>query len=580
MQNTRQRSKNILKVITDGLSDGIPVFLGVFSVLTVLYFIIFPSRGYFHSDCSDYLLWAAETAETGKLVNPSYHYAALLPFGAPLWLVPLIKMFGLSMKTHIIGMCIFAVLFVASAFFFMRSLGWSIKKSSVGIFIMLSVVSSSEKLREIFHMHVLYYSLAPLIMFLILGISIRLMRSFSARSPRSWIGVLCIAALAIGSGFDGLQIIALAILPAAAAIIADIYFGNNTGFFDVAEAGDGSGRAYRRFRISREDLTGTLIAVGTVVLSVLGYLIFLVITGGAASSYVSSHSSWSSPDQWFENFSALPRSYFTLLEVNPERYAPFTSFESILYLLRMALGILLLVIPIIRLIEWKRLPREKRWLVAIYYTVCAVVLFAFVFGTLSDSNWRLSPLLLISSLLSFDFLCDKLKMRHSETDKKTAAVGAETFPARRLAVICLAVIICFSLVTCAIIVKMPHDYGMDNDLWQLAGIIEDHGLEYGYATFWTSQSLTIICGCKPRVVNVVINQSSGCTPGKYQSNDEWYEKQPGVKNYFIIANEYEYQEYTNLLESRMWERLSEKLVDTIEYDGGRYYILVFDSYIW
>ena len=100
-------------VCTTGFAKRLLLFFGVMAgvlgLYTVLYYIIGPSEGYLHSDCTDSLFWALATYESGEVVSPDFHYAAILPFGASVWYIPLISLFGVSMKTQIIGMVIFAL---------------------------------------------------------------------------------------------------------------------------------------------------------------------------------------------------------------------------------------------------------------------------------------------------------------------------------------------------------------------------------------------------------------------------------------------------------------------------------------
>ena len=61
------------------------------------YYIIFPAEGYLHSDCTDSLLWANASVESGDVFDENFRYAAMLPFSANLWFIPLIYIFGYSM---------------------------------------------------------------------------------------------------------------------------------------------------------------------------------------------------------------------------------------------------------------------------------------------------------------------------------------------------------------------------------------------------------------------------------------------------------------------------------------------------
>ncbi|MBQ8448612.1 MAG: hypothetical protein IJX27_06760 [Clostridia bacterium] len=92
---------------------ALSALFAIAALAAVIYYIICPAQGYFHSDCTDSLYWAEAAAESGKVFNPDFFYAGLLPFSAQLWLVPLIHIFGVTMAVHTAGMVIFALLFFA-----------------------------------------------------------------------------------------------------------------------------------------------------------------------------------------------------------------------------------------------------------------------------------------------------------------------------------------------------------------------------------------------------------------------------------------------------------------------------------
>ncbi|HAL73587.1 MAG TPA: hypothetical protein DCM45_00670, partial [Clostridiales bacterium] len=141
----------------------------------VVYYIMGPSRGFFHSDCADTMFWAQAIVEGGRVLNPDFYYAAILPFGANFWFVPLISLFGVTMLTQTLGMAIFALVFMLSAIFLFRSLQWRYPWRLLATAALMLILSSSEKLREIMWGHVIYYSLILTLVFLGLGLIIRLL---------------------------------------------------------------------------------------------------------------------------------------------------------------------------------------------------------------------------------------------------------------------------------------------------------------------------------------------------------------------------------------------------------------------
>ncbi|MFA7144830.1 MAG: hypothetical protein WC088_06175, partial [Candidatus Izemoplasmatales bacterium] len=93
----------------------------------IMYYIIFPGQGYFHADCTDTIYWAQASYLSKKIFDPDFTYAAMLPFGGSLLMLPWIGIFGMSMTTHTIGMVLFALCLIGAFLFFFRSLkvGWT-----------------------------------------------------------------------------------------------------------------------------------------------------------------------------------------------------------------------------------------------------------------------------------------------------------------------------------------------------------------------------------------------------------------------------------------------------------------------
>ncbi|MFA5742173.1 MAG: hypothetical protein WC874_04775, partial [Candidatus Izemoplasmatales bacterium] len=101
--------------------------LFLFAAGLILYYIIFPGPGYFHADCTDTIYWAQATYLSGRIFDPDFTYAAMLPFGGSLLMLPWISIFGVSMTTHTIGMVLFAFCLISAFLFFFWSLhvGWT-----------------------------------------------------------------------------------------------------------------------------------------------------------------------------------------------------------------------------------------------------------------------------------------------------------------------------------------------------------------------------------------------------------------------------------------------------------------------
>ena len=66
-----KRPKNLFELFATAL-----LLFG--SVFVLLYYITGPALGYFHSDCTDSLLWSRVMLETGEVLSEDFAYAAIL----------------------------------------------------------------------------------------------------------------------------------------------------------------------------------------------------------------------------------------------------------------------------------------------------------------------------------------------------------------------------------------------------------------------------------------------------------------------------------------------------------------------
>ncbi|WP_462367459.1 hypothetical protein [Ruminococcus callidus] len=100
--------KPLGKLLWESFCIILPPVLLLTAVGVVAYYILCPSKGEFHADCTDTLYWAKATYDSGKLINPDFSYACLLPFGGSLLMLLFLPLFGFSMTTNMMGMLVFS----------------------------------------------------------------------------------------------------------------------------------------------------------------------------------------------------------------------------------------------------------------------------------------------------------------------------------------------------------------------------------------------------------------------------------------------------------------------------------------
>lgn len=529
-----------------------------------LYYIYGPGEGYFHSDCTDTLYWANAAIEGNGIFDDQYNYAALLPFSTVWIMQPLIKIFGFGMTAHNLGMAIFAVLFALSIYFCARSAKMSHLWSSMSVFAVFMLLSCSEKLREMMWGHTIYYSLGLVLLFFIIGFGLRLADAVEKRSVAGiavW-GILLLG-FSAGSSTNGMQVIVLTVLPAVAAFAAERVFAGQDGLI--------SKKTVPSF------LSAAVIAAGTL----LGLEILKTITrdGEITAGYAAGYSGWSDVSAWLANAQKFVNHYFSLLGVNMAKNAPLFDGESLKYFFRIAIGIILLVMPIVILCLYGKLrSKGVKVMVWAHFVLTAVVMFGYICGELSAANWRLTPILGSAAMLTVcglrDLVSDiglisteeKKELRAPTEEDAELYDDAEPIAASeesvkkpcaniiisRICALVLVVTILSSYVFAKEIKEIPADYGSDNTNHRLAEFLVEEGLEYGYATFWYSQAITVLTNSEVRVRNMDVNDRDGVIGRHYQSSLNWYNDQEGIGEYFVILSSAEYKKVFTTKKWQSW----------------------------
>ena len=200
--------------------------MGAVSIGIVFFYIIFISKGYYHADCTDTITWAEAVLDGKALMNSDFYYACLLPFGGQLLMVPFVAIFGVSMTAQLCGMVLFAICFGLALAFLLRSMNFSYKWSVFGVSALFLIVSISEKLREIFWCHIIYYSLGLLFVMVGLGLVLRVLNC--EKSKKKYMILLLI--WTVLCSMNGIQALTIYGLPVLAALMANIFFDVKTPF--------------------------------------------------------------------------------------------------------------------------------------------------------------------------------------------------------------------------------------------------------------------------------------------------------------------------------------------------------------
>ena len=530
----------------------------VAAVAIALYYIWGPGEGYLHADCTDTLYWANASVESGHVFDETYRYAGLLPFSAALWMIPLIKIFGFSMAAQNLGMSIFVILFACSVWFFCRSAKMGTGWCSAAVFAVMMTASSSEKLLEIMYGHTIYYSLSLPIMCFCLGFALRAFDCFERKSDiKGALWLVALAAMCAGAATDGGQVIVIGSLPAVAAIFAERIFCGKDRLF--------SRRSCNSWLALCAAATGTL--AGIVLLSHW--------KGDTISSgYATAYSGWSEISTWVSNAQSFVKQWYTLMGVTLSKDGLFCK-EAIPSIIRIFCSTVILLIPLLMLVFYGKLSsRGVKTALWGHLVISAAVMFGFICGKLSGANWRLTPIVCSAALLSLlgaRELCvaGKNTSARQEAISEVENAACDGVAASRVlirtgvlltAVLCLMSVMVFNEIR-----KMPADYGRDNYNHINAEFIESKGLEYGYATFWNCQTITLLSDSSVKCREIMTSVSKGVYTDYYQSSRRWYVGQD-YDRYFVLLSD---SELNNVYATSTWlEWTSEYLLESYTVDDG------------
>lgn len=485
-----------------------------FSVLLIGYYTLFPSRTSFHSDSTDTLMWAVASRDSGKLFNTDFNYACLLPFGTSMIMYALIPLFGVSMTTHVLGMLIFFLLFTAALIWMLREMKWDWKWISGAVYVELMICSGSEKLREIFWGHTIYYSLAVLFQFVGLALLFRCLDNYKKLDAADTDEKKKFSriALYVAMGLLGLwftltgmnQIITIATfsLPLIGALVFERWLDHSS---DV--------KSKKNFRAL---ILIAIMGAGMV----LGFLITKSAAKDITAGYEGAFSNYDTMDHWVEHVEGFAKAWMTLLGADMHDGDKLMSVKSVGDLLIFFTGIILLVVPVFALFCYNKMKdRKLRILVLSYWLMTLLIMVGYILGKLSSANWRLSPIVGMSAVVTFAFF--------------KWAVGEIKWQ-RFISLLMLPVIL-VSTITAFTILKMKPDETDKNHLYKIARALEAQGLTYGYATFWNANGATVAADSKVQIRNVTIEEGR-CYPYRYQTLNKWYDAQPGQDRYFILMD--------------------------------------------
>ncbi|MCR4794192.1 MAG: hypothetical protein K5898_03295 [Ruminococcus sp.] len=553
-----KRSK--YNIIADIFIFAAAFFIFICTVGAAVYYIIYAGKYEFHADCTDTIMWANASLESGKLYDPSFAYACFLPFSTSTIMIPLIKIFGFGMTAHIAGMLCFFILITLFMILMIREITGNTPAGFAGTALFISITLVTPKLREIFWGHTIYYSLG--LLFLVIGtflyariLSLGSKESKLKKEGKNHKGTflhklilfmgLCLFMLL--SGMNGISGLTLFALPFAGAIFIEQFINKKYSI------------------LSGKTALVTFRALVFLIMTVVGNMLNNHLLYGLTANYQNANSEFSEMNSWISHLQKLPIAWFRLLGVENIPDVMFTNKQGIPNIVYIVSALILAAMPIIATICYKKYGNDRKgrmmriW-VWLHWAVTAVVLMGYICGVLAVADWRLTPMVGTSLILSILFVCWAVT-ENADCSRIVSLLIVPVFAAGFLA---------FSNV-----MKMPKDGYKQNTWYQLADFLDEHGLTRGYSTFWNANSITLITDGKIKVSDVYIDDK-GVSMRRYQSSTKWYKDNPLQRKYFLIL---EGDERSNFIKSDDYKKDIPMNTLTTTINDTKYTIFVYDHNI-
>ena len=125
---------------------------------------------------------------------------------------------------------------------------------------------------------------------------------------------------------------------------------------------------------------------------------------------------------------------------------------------------------------------------------------------------------------------------------------------------------------------MPRDSYKKNAKYELVDFLEDEGLNYGYATFWYANAMTVISNSDVLVRSVSVSDTGEVTPYYYQTERSWYKAQEGQDNYFLLLTQGEFDSMTQSANALL--TTASRTLEIQDSNNATYHVLVFDQNIF
>ncbi len=527
MDFIRKHKDAILNII------GIGIFiLGLFAVI---FYIYKRCRSEYNADFTDTLLWANASVTSGHFYDPDYWYAYFLPFSGIPIMIPIVAMFGLTYFSHQLGMTVFVIIFAIALLLFFRACGCRSEWIFAMTGLVLIFMCASSITRMIFYGHIIHYSLAIVFMCfafaLLKGSSLWDGDSKNGKKYTVAIAVFCMLCTT-----NGVATCLLFFVPFAGSMILERYLDKKP--ISVKE--------------DRNLFCDLAIICGGGLVGIIIKMIFF-----SSSAYEDSITALLPSDGWVWKQSPFLLEWIKVLTDDSNSDVLMQSFDGIRILSMYTLALILLVVPFIALISYRKIQNRMVRLLVLFYTIMfATTMLSYSVSYALVSNWRLAGLVCCALIVTLMFVYEMLKTRQYV----------------RWYILLVPVFAVFALI-CLLTVKAIPSALNANETDQLIEIYRQNNLTRGYATsFWNStNSANVLSDGEITVAPITLHTDGSYEVRHYQSEPSEYEDDPSVDRYFVVVDGQD-MEYGA-------DTLGANRVDEIKFQDGMY-IWIYDRNIF
>lgn len=479
------------------------------SVVGVFYCAVVVTKLFYTSDTADTIMWAQATLESGRILAPNYYYAAMLPFGGSLLMLPFVALFGLSYTAHACGMALFLGIFFVALYLFAKHLSFSPNFRLLCLTAFCGLILCSEKFREMFCQHIIYYSLS--VLFLLIGfvLSENFCNALAAKQKKRAIGFgigLFVFLLLVAT--DGVQVFGMVTVPLVAAFLAERFFFLHEKFF------------------SKQNLPIFLTVLLMAVATVAGLVVLRFLARDTyAAEYANVHTAYGEYpylNQWVDKLENFLVGWYQLFDVYFSGGAPFSDLSQVPTLLRFLSGtVCLLVLPLTAILYRKIESVQIRRLFWAVAAVSAITVFLWFFGMISNAPWRMIPMISCCFLLLF---------------AEIVALFAHQCT-KRFAVVFVCIILFLLADSIPFLIANKPMKAPCGQWTNIVTQLTERGIDNGYAEFWACNALRVLTGDELQircVKSVVLDGKPELTECLYQQFAASAENQSEIEPCFLL----------------------------------------------